>query len=165
VVDDSGQDVPPGTPGRIFVGSGLSFEGYTDGSDKDRLDGLVSTGDLGVLDDSGRLTVLGRDDDMVVIGGENVYPGQVEDVLAEDPSVAEVAVVDEQDPAYGVRLVAHVVPAPGQAVDAGHLQELVRSRLARFAVPREVRVLDELPRNATGKVLKKDLRQGGTAGT
>jgi fatty-acyl-CoA synthase len=91
-------------PGRIFVGSGLSFEGYTDGSDKDRLDGLVSTGDLGVLHESGRLTVLGRDDDMVVIGGENVYPGQVEDVLAEDPSVAEVAVVDEQDPAYGVRL-------------------------------------------------------------
>jgi acyl-CoA synthetase (AMP-forming)/AMP-acid ligase II len=159
VVDEQGRDVPPGTPGRIFVGSGLSFEGYTDGSDKDRLDGLVSTGDLGVLDASGRLTVLGRDDDMVVIGGENVYPGQVEDVLAADPSVAEVAVVDEQDPAYGVRLVAHVVPQPGQTVDADHLKELVRSKLARFAVPREVEVLDELPRNTTGKVLKKELRR------
>jgi fatty-acyl-CoA synthase len=158
VVDEQGKDVPPGTPGRIFVGSGLSFGGYTDGSDKDRLDGLVSTGDLGVLHGNGRLTVLGRDDDMVVIGGENVYPGQVEDVLACDPSVAEVAVVDEQDPSYGVRLVAHVVPAPGQTVDEEHLKEVVRSRLARFAVPREVRVLDALPRNATGKVLRKDLR-------
>lgn len=158
VVDEDGKDCPPGTPGRIFVGSGLSFEGYTDGSDKDRLDGLISTGDLGVLHDSGRLTVLGRDDDMVVIGGENVYPGQVEDVLAEDPSVDEVAVVDVEDPAYGVRLVAHVVPAGGGSIDEEHLKELVRSKLARFAVPREFVVCDELPRNTTGKVLKKELR-------
>jgi fatty-acyl-CoA synthase len=112
-----------------------------------------------VLDADGRLTVLGRDDDMVVMGGENVYPGQVEDVLAAHPSVAEVSVVDVEDPAYGVRLVAHVVPAPGATVDEEELQELVRSRLARFAVPREVRLRDELPRNATGKVLRNDLRK------
>jgi acyl-CoA synthetase (AMP-forming)/AMP-acid ligase II len=158
VVDDSGQDAPPGTPGRIFVGSGLAFSGYTDGSDKDRLDGLVSTGDLGVMDDSGRLTVLGRDDDMVVIGGENVYPGQVEDVLAEHPSVAEVSVVDEPDPAYGVRLVAHVVLARGAELDEDALSGFVRDKLARFAVPREYRVVPELPRNATGKVLRAELR-------
>jgi fatty-acyl-CoA synthase len=159
VVDENGVDVPRGKPGRIFVGSGLSFGGYTDGSDKDRLDGLVSAGDLGILHESGRLTVLGRDDDMVVIGGENVYPGQVEDVLAEDPSVDEVAVVDEPDEQYGARLVAHVVPVPGGSIDEEHLTQLVRSKLARFTVPREIRVLDELPRNATGKVLKKDLRK------
>ncbi len=158
VVDDSGRDVPPGTPGRIFAGSSLSFSGYTDGSDKDRLDGLVSTGDLGVLDASGRLRVLGRDDDLVVIGGENVHPASVEDVLAADPSVAEVAVVDEPDPVYGVRLVAHVVPAPGATLDEEHLQELVRSLVARFAVPRRFRLLDALPRNATGKVLRRELR-------
>ena len=157
VVDEQGADVPPGTPGRIFVGSGLSFSGYTDGSDKDRLDGLISTGDLGLLSEDGLLTVLGRDDDMVVIGGENVYPGQVEDVLAEDPSVDDVAVVGVEDDRYGTRLVAHVVAAPGQDVDEQALQELVRSRLARFAVPREVVVHDELPRNATGKVLKREL--------
>ncbi len=160
VVDEAGHDVPPGTTGRIFVGSGLSFSGYTDGSDKDRLDGLVATGDLGTLDAEGRLTVLGRDDDMVVIGGENVHPGQVEDVLAEDPSVADVAVVDEPDPVYGVRLVAHVVPAPGATIDESHLTELVRGQLARFAVPRAFQVHDELPRNATGKVLRKELRGG-----
>lgn len=158
VVDEHGRDVPPGTPGRIFVGSGLSFGGYTDGTDKDRLDGLVSTGDLGVLHRDGRLTVLGRSDDMVVIGGENVYPGQVEDVLLAHPSVEEVAVVGEPDPAYGARLVAHVVPVAGRSVDEQELQSLVRDRLARFAVPREVRVLDELPRSATGKVLTRELR-------
>lgn len=158
VVDDAGEDCPPGEPGRIFVGSGLAFGGYTDGSDKDRIDDLVSTGDLGLLDDAGRLTVLGRDDDMVVIGGENVYPGQVEDVLQAHPSVADVAVVDVPDDEWGARLVAHVVPAGGAQVDADQLKALVKDKLARFAVPREVRTLDELPRNTTGKVLKRELR-------
>jgi fatty-acyl-CoA synthase len=158
VVDVHGRDCPPGEPGRIFVGSGLTFTGYTDGSDKDRLGELVSTGDLGLLDDAGRLTVLGRDDDMVVIGGENVYPGQVEDVLHAHPSVADVAVVDVPDATWGARLVAHVVPAGGAQVDAAELQALVKDKLATFAVPREVRTLDELPRNSTGKVLKRELR-------
>ena len=158
VVDENGQDCPPGEPGRIFVGSGLAFAGYTDGSDKDRLDGLISTGDLGLLDADGRLTVLGRDDDMVVIGGENVYPGQVEDVLHAHESVADVAVVDVPDEQWGARLVAHVVPAKGATVDEKQLQDLVKDKLARFAVPREVRTLEELPRNTTGKVLKRELR-------
>ena len=158
IVDSEGEDVAPGEVGTIYVGSGLSFGGYTDGSDKERLDGLVSTGDLGRVDAEGRLQVLGRDDDMVVIGGENVYPGQVEDVLMGSPDVADVSVVGEDDPSYGVKLVAHVVAAPGATVDEEALKELVRSKLARFAVPREVRLHDELPRNATGKVLKKELR-------
>ncbi len=153
VVDADGADVPVGTPGRIFVGSGMAFEGYTDGSDKDRLDGLVATGDLGVLSADGLLTVLGRDDDMVVIGGENVYPNQVEDALLAHPEVREVAVTAAEDPAFGVRLVAHVV---GTA-DEDDLKALVREHVARFAVPREFRFLEALPRNATGKVLKRDL--------
>jgi fatty-acyl-CoA synthase len=153
LVDEHGTEVPAGTPGRIFAGSGLAFHGYTDGSDKARLDGLVATGDLGVIDRHGRLRVLGRDDDMVVIGGENVYPNQVEDCLARHPRVQEVAVTSVEDPVFGARLVAHVV---GQAT-AEELQELVRTQLARFAVPREFRFLDQLPRNATGKVLKREL--------
>jgi fatty-acyl-CoA synthase len=153
VVDEAGQDCPTGTPGRIFVGSGLAFAGYTDGSDKDRLDGLVATGDLGVIGDDGLLTVLGRDDDMVVIGGENVYPNQVEDVLLGHAGVRDVAVTAAEDPSYGVKLVAHVV---GDASEE-ELKGLVREKLARFAVPREFRFRDELPRNATGKVLKRDL--------
>jgi fatty-acyl-CoA synthase len=153
VVDEQGYDVPQGTAGRIFAGSGLAFGGYTDGSDKERLDGLVATGDIGTFDADGRLTVLGRDDDMVVIGGENVYPNQVEDVLLQHPKVQEVAVTAAEDPSFGVRLVAHVV---GDA-DAEELKALVRENLARFAVPREVRYLDTLPRNTTGKVLKREL--------
>ncbi len=155
VVDNKGKDLPPGESGRIFVGSGLSFEGYTDGSDKDRLDGLVATGDLGTLDAQGRLTVQGRDDDMVVIGGENVFVGQVEDVLLTHPAVEEAAVVAVDDPSYGTKLVAHVVlSSPAEATE---LQDWVRSRLARFAVPRDVQVHDALPRNTTGKVLKREL--------
>jgi fatty-acyl-CoA synthase len=153
VVDEQGRDVPPGTPGRIFAGSSLAFGGYTDGSDKERLDGLVATGDLGTFDDEGRLTVLGRDDDMVVIGGENVYPNQVEDVLIGHPRVQDVAVTAAEDPSFGVKLVAHVV---GDA-DADELKALVREKLARFAVPREVRYVDALPRNTTGKVVKREL--------
>ncbi|MBK5305764.1 MAG: AMP-binding protein [Frankiaceae bacterium] len=155
VVDEKGKDVPPGESGRIFVGSGLGFEGYTDGSDKDRLDGLIATGDLGTLDEEGRLTVLGRDDDMVVIGGENVFVGQVEEALLSHAAVSDAAVVAVDDPSYGTKLVAHVVLSA--KADAKELQEHVRAKLARFAVPREVQIHDELPRNTTGKVLKREL--------
>ena len=153
VIDEAGNDCPPGVPGRVFVGSGLSFGGYTDGSDKERVDGLLSTGDLGVIGEDGLLTVLGRDDDMVVIGGENVYPNQVEDAILSHPGVRDVAITAADDPSYGVKLVAHVV---GKATE-DELKALVRDQVARFAVPREFRFLDELPRNATGKVLKREL--------
>jgi acyl-CoA synthetase (AMP-forming)/AMP-acid ligase II len=154
VIDEKGEDCPPGVAGRVFCGSGLSFGGYTDGSDKERVDGLLSTGDLGMLSEDGLLTVLGRDDDMVIIGGENVYPNQIEDVLLGHPGVRDVSITSTEDPTYGVKLVAHVV---GEA-DAEELKALVREKLARFAVPREFRFLDELPRNATGKVLKRELK-------
>lgn len=153
ILDDAGAPVPDGTVGRVFAGSGLTFTGYTDGSDKARTDGLVSTGDLGVIDAEGRLTVLGRDDDMVVIGGENLYPSQVENALLTHPGVQDVAVTAKEHPSFGVSLVAHVV---GDA-DPEELKELVRTTVARFAVPREVRFVDALPRNATGKVLKREL--------
>ncbi len=156
VVDADGRDCPPGHPGRVFVGNGMAFAGYTDGSDKDRLDGLVATGDLGALGADGLLTVLGRDDDMVVVGGENVFTGAVEDVLLVHPDVLEAAVVDVPDDTYGARLVAHVVTRGEVAPE--QLQDWVAQRLDRHAVPREVVLTDELPRNATGKVVKRRLR-------
>lgn len=162
VVDEHDADCPPDTTGRVFVGNGMAFGGYTDGTDKDRLGDLVATGDLGRFDTAGRLTVLGRDDDMVVVGGENVFTGQVEDVLLEHDAVEDASVVDVPDASYGVRLVAHVVAS--RVVEARELQDWVRDRLDRAAVPRVVEFTDQLPRNATGKVLKKDLRRGQEQG-
>ncbi len=155
VVDEQGRDVAPGETGRVFVGSGLAFAGYTDGSDKDRLGALVATGDLGTLDADRRLTVQGRDDDMVVVGGENVFTGAVENALASHPDVVEAAVVGVPDEQYGARLVAHVVTRRELTEEA--LKAHAGERLARFSVPREVRFVDELPRNATGKVVKREL--------
>jgi fatty-acyl-CoA synthase len=159
LLDEQGADVAPGDVGRIFVGNPMTFQGYTSGGDKDRVGGLVATGDVGHFDDEGRLTVEGRDDDMIVSGGENVFPGQVEELLLARPDVADVAVVGVPDEQFGARLVAYLVAAEGQHVDADELRSHVRENLGRIYVPREVVVRDELPRNATGKVVKRELAQ------
>ena len=158
VVDEDGRDCPPGVPGRVFVGNGLAFAGYTDGSDKDRLGGLVATGDLGTLDADGRLTVLGRDDDMVVVGGENVFTGAGRGRPARArgrPRTRRWSTCPTTT--YGARLVAHVV-ARGDVTEQ-ELQDWV-ARAARTGTPCPARwcCTDELPRNATGKVVKRELR-------
>lgn len=147
----------PYTIGRIFVASGLSFEGYTDGRDKERIDGLVSTGDVGHFDGNGLLFIDGRDDDMIVSGGENVYPLEVENLLADREDVLEAAIIGVEDADFGYRLRAFVVVAPGAERDSDKLKEYVRSNLARYKVPREIVFIDELPRNATGKLLRRAL--------
>jgi acyl-CoA synthetase (AMP-forming)/AMP-acid ligase II len=161
VVDERGRDVPVGTVGRVFVGSPLAFTGYTGGEDKERLDGLVGTGDLGRFDPSGRLFLAGRGDEMVVSGGENVYPTEVEDALVSHPAVSEAAVVGRPDPDLGARLVGYVVPVAGAAPDPQQLRAHVRDRLARHAVPREILVVAALPRNETGKIVKRLLPSPG----
>jgi fatty-acyl-CoA synthase len=158
LLDRDGNEVPPGQPGRIFVANSLLFSGYTGGGSKATLDGLMSTGDTGHFDADGRLFVDGRDDDMIVSGGENVFPREVEDLLADHPAVVEAGVIGVADPEYGQRLKAFVVLRDGERVDADTIRAYVRSRLARYKVPRDVEFLNELPRNATGKVLKNDLR-------
>ncbi|MBC2935066.1 AMP-binding protein [Nocardioides sp. zg-1228] len=155
ILDDAGHEVPRGETGRIFVGNGLLFEGYTGGGSKEVVDGLMCSGDLGHLDAAGRLHVAGRDDDMIVSGGENVFPREVEDCLVAHEAVGEVAAVGVADEDYGQRLRAFVVRT-GE-VSADELREHVRVSLARFKVPREIVFVDELPRNATGKVLRRDL--------
>jgi fatty-acyl-CoA synthase len=158
LVDVADHEVPQGQPGRIFVGNSMLFSGYTGGGSKDVLDGLMSTGDTGHFDDDGRLFVDGRDDDMIVSGGENVFPREVEDLLSGHPAVLEATVIGVPDPEYGQRLKAFVVVKEGEEVSADAVKDYVRARLARYKVPRDVEFLAELPRNATGKVLKKDLR-------
>jgi fatty-acyl-CoA synthase len=156
-VEGEATDVPVGETGRIFAGSAGSFEGYTSGEDKDRLGALAATGDVGRFDDDGRLYVEGRDDDMIVSGGENVFPVEVEDCLHEHPDVKDVAVVGVRDDRFGQALVAHVVLRDGASASAQQLRAHVGERLAKFKVPRDVVLHEELPRNETGKVRKRDL--------
>lgn len=153
-----------GTIGRIFVSSGLSFSGYTDGRDKERIDGMLSTGDVGHFDSDGLLFVDGRDDDMIVSGGENVYPLEVENLLAEHPDIVEAAVLGVSDPEFGHRLKAFVVPTATSPRDADAVKEYVKTHLARFKVPRDVVFVTELPRNATGKVLRRVLAEVDESG-
>lgn len=158
ILDEAGDAVPTGEVGRVFVGNEMLFEGYTRaGSEVEVHDGMMATGDLGRLDARGRLHLAGRADSMIVSGGENVYPGPVEDVLSVDPRVREAAAVGVDDDEFGQRLAAYVVRADGARLDADDVRALVRERLARFSVPRDVVFLDELPRNATGKVLTREL--------
>lgn len=159
LLDEDGSPVPQGETGRIFVGNAMLFAGYTGGGDKHRIDGMISTGDVGRFDEAGRLFVEGRDDEMIVSGGENVFPKEVEDALARHGAVAEAAAIGVDDDRFGQRLRAFVVLAEGKQASESELQEHVKSNLARYKVPREVRFLDELPRNPTGKVLKRELAE------
>jgi acyl-CoA synthetase (AMP-forming)/AMP-acid ligase II len=158
LLDADGREVPKGEGGRIFVANELMFEGYTDGGGKEIVRGLMSTGDVGRFDAGGRLFVDGRDDEMIVSGGENVFPREVEDLLANHDTIEEVAVVGVADPEFGQRLKAFVVPRNGGELTAEAVQAYVKENLARYKVPREVVFVDELPRNATGKVLKRELQ-------
>lgn len=144
--------------GQIFVRSSTLFEGYTSGETKDFHEGFMASGDMGYLDDAGRLFVVGRDDEMIVSGGENVYPIEVEKTLAAHPEVAEASVLGVDDEQYGQRLAAFVVLAPGAAATPDLLKQHVRENLANYKVPREIIVLEELPRNSTGKILRNELR-------
>lgn len=143
--------------GRIFIRSGAPFEGYTDGRHKQIIDGYMSSGDVGHFDEHGLLFVDGRDDDMIVSGGENVFPQEVENLLLERPDVFDAAVVGVDDVEFGKRLRAFVVAEPGATPDAEEIKTYVKSTLARYKVPREVIFLDDLPRNATGKLLRREL--------
>jgi fatty-acyl-CoA synthase len=157
ILDDQGRSLPRGQTGRIFVGNMLEFEGYTGGSDKERAHGLVCSGDVGHFDADGRLFIDGRDDEMIISGGENVFPREVEELLAGHPGVLEAAAVGVSDEQFGQRLRAFVVCRPEIQLSEEELKEYVRENLARYKVPREVTFLSELPRNPTGKVLKREL--------
>ncbi len=143
--------------GRIFVRSAARFEGYTDGRNKQIIDGYMSSGDMGHFDENGLLFVDGRDDDMIVSGGENVFPQEVENLLVERDDVSDAAVVGVDDVEFGKRLRAFVVLKPGAQQNAEQIKLYVKDNLARHKVPRDVVFIDELPRNATGKLLRRAL--------
>ena len=155
--DDKGVEAKPGDTGRIFVGNEMLFEGYTGGGSKDVIGNLMATGDVGRFDDAGRMFVEGRDDEMIVSGGENVFPKEIEDLLARHDAVSDVAAVGVDDKDFGQRLKAFVVLESGKKATEDELKAYVKKNLANFKVPREFEFIDELPRNATGKVLKRKL--------
>lgn len=157
ILDERGQEVPQGSKGSIFVGNDMLFDGYTNGKHKRVADGLMETGDRGHVDAHGLLHVAGRDDDMIVSGGENVFPRPVEEAIVTLPAVREVVVTGVPDEEFGHRFAAYVVPYEGRSVDPNEVRLHVRELVGRFSVPRDVMVLEELPRNATGKVLKRRL--------
>ena len=157
LLDSDGREAASGEGGRIFVANEMVFEGYTDGGGKEIVRGLMSTGDVGRFDAAGRLFVDGRDDEMIVSGGENVFPREVEDLLADHEQIEEAAVVGVSDERFGQRLKAFVVAHEDAELDEETVKAYVKANLARYKVPREVVFLEQLPRNATGKVLKREL--------
>src|SRR5215218_9100235 len=164
IYDDDGNPVEQGGTGRIFVGNDLQFEGYTGGGNKDVIDGLMSSGDVGHFDEEGRLFIDGRDDDMIVSGGENVFPQEVEDLLTGHESISEAAVFGVDDEEFGQRLKAVVVTRGGKKVSEDEVKKFVKSNLAGYKVQRDVEFIDELPRTSTGKVLKRELKEDDEEG-
>lgn len=161
ILDDNGSEVPQGDVGRIFVRNTFPFQGYTGGGGKQIIDGMLSSGDVGYFDERGLLYVSGRDDEMIVCGGENVFPAEVEDLISGHPEVVEATALGVEDKEWGHRLRAFVVKVEGASVDEDVIKAYVKDNLARYKVPREVIFLDELPRNPTGKILKRELREIG----
>ncbi|MCX6486878.1 MAG: long-chain-fatty-acid--CoA ligase FadD2 [Mycobacterium sp.] len=159
ILDDSGGEVSTGKVGRIFVGNFFPFEGYTGGGNKEIIDGLMSSGDVGYFDADGLLYVSGRDDEMIVSGGENVFPAEVEDLISGHPEIIEATAIGVDDKDFGQRLRAFVVLKDGATLTEDAIKDYVRNHLARYKVPREVIFVAELPRNPTGKILKRELRK------
>jgi acyl-CoA synthetase (AMP-forming)/AMP-acid ligase II len=157
IVDEEGLEVPSGTTGRIFISNPILFDGYTGGGSKEVLDGFMSSGDVGHVDEHGRLFIDGRDDDMILSGGENVFPQEVEETLASHEAVADAAAFGVADEDFGQRLAAFAVLKPGASASAEELQSYVRDRLARYKVPREIAFVEQLPRTSTGKIQRRKL--------
>ena len=157
LLDEDGKEVPAGDSGRIFVGNLSQFEGYTGGGNKDMVQGLMASGDVGHFDSDGRLYVDGRDDEMIISGGENVFPAEVEELLGAHEDIQEAAAIGVDDEKFGQRLKAFVVLRDGAKLSEDDIKAYVKENLANYKIPREVVFLEELPRNPTGKVLKRDL--------
>jgi len=159
ILDSDFNELPTGEVGTIYVRNSTQFDGYTSGKTKDFHEGFMSSGDIGRFDDAGRLFVVGRDDEMIVSGGENIYPIEVEKTLASHSDVAEASVLGVDDEQFGQRLVAFVVLNGGASATPDILKQHVRENLANYKVPREITILDELPRSSTGKIVRRELQE------
>lgn len=162
LTDDDMHDVPEGEVGEITTRSDMVMDGYLgmpDETDRSLRDGWFRAGDLAWRDSEGYLYLAGRKHDMIIRGGENIYPSEIETVLAEHSAVALVAVVGVPDEHWGETVRAWIVPRVGTRPDSEELSRWCRERLAAYKVPAEFRIVDELPMNASGKILKRELRK------
>ncbi|WP_406281187.1 AMP-binding protein [Nocardia sp. NBC_00881] len=164
VVDrETGHALPDGEVGIVEVRGPNVFAGYWQMPEKTaaefRADAYFITGDLGRIDADGYLSIVGRDKDLVISGGYNIYPKEIEELLDTHPAVPESAVIGVPHPDFGETVVAVVVAAPGRHPRAGELLDFIASDLARFKQPRAVRIIEALPRNVMGKVQKAELRK------
>jgi len=162
LLDESGAEVPLGHVGHIHVLNETRFDGYTNGETKAHVDGYIASGDMGRVDENGRLYVVGREDDMIVSGGENVFPLEVEQCLAAHPGVRDAVCVGVEDESFGQRLDAWIVSEKDASVTADELRNHVKSQLASYKAPRNVTFIKTIPRNAAGKIDRKQL-VGGSA--
>ncbi|MET9792751.1 class I adenylate-forming enzyme family protein [Streptomyces canus] len=165
IVDADGSEVPPGADGEVVVRGPNVMRGYLgrpEETAKVIVDGWLHTGDVGRLDADGYLTLVGRSKDMIIRGGENIYPKEIEDVLVGDPSVLEAAVIGVPDEKWGEVVVAYVQPRPGSAVDPSALQSLCARSLTGFKRPTAFFVVDAIPKNPVGKIDKVSLRAAHT---
>ncbi|MGW1624343.1 class I adenylate-forming enzyme family protein [Streptomyces sp. NPDC002172] len=166
ILDADGTEVAPGTDGEVVVRGPNVMRGYLgrpDDTARVIVDGWLHTGDVGHLDAEGYLTLVGRSKDMIIRGGENIYPKEIEDVLASDPSVLEAAVIGVPDEKWGEVVVAYVQPRPGSTVDPAALNALCARSLTGFKRPASYVVVEAIPKNAVGKIDKGSLRAGHTA--
>jgi fatty-acyl-CoA synthase len=161
LIDDAGRDVPQGTTGEICIRGPNVMSGYWGKPAESAAalsDGWYHSGDVGHQDKDGYLYVDGRRTDMIISGGENIYPAEIENVLSQCPEIAEVAVVGRPDELWGESVVAVVVPSPGRHVSAERIAELLEGRVARYKLPREVVITHSLPRTALGKLMREQIR-------
>jgi len=162
VVDEHDRELPPGEIGEIVTRSDCVMEGYWENSaasDETLRGGWLHTGDIGSFDEDGFLTLRDRSKDMIISGGSNVYPREIEEVLLRHPDLVEVSVVGRPRPEWGEEVVAFVVVRPGVEIAEGALDQLCLDHIARFKRPRHYRFVDALPKNNYGKVLKTELRR------
>ena len=167
VADAEDRPLPPGAPGEVLVRGGSVMLGYWDDPEATEAalrGGWLHTGDIGVLDADGFLTLKDRSKDLIISGGANIYPREIEEILRQHPAVLECAVVGRPHPDWGEEVIAFVVARAGAALDTAALDALCLARIARFKRPRGYRLVEGLPKNDTGKVLKTELRARLAAG-
>lgn len=163
LLGEDGQEVGPGEPGELFARSPMLMKGYLKNEQATREattdDGFVTVGDIAVRDEEGFISIVDRKKDMIIAGGVNIYPREIEEVVAQHPHIDDVAVVGVPDDVYGERVTAFVVARRGVTVDVAGVEDHVRAGVAKYKVPREWHVVEHLPRNPSGKILKRDIRE------